>query len=154
MGEHQASSQIYLLDNLFQRYMLPLFLVGMLSYLVGMKRRTSRRVTCKRDNSHFLRYVPMYLSPLMTKISFWLTFLKNLSIMPFFLFVFLFVFCLSVIFLPAHPESCTHIFCFGTHILNLSESKDSQSFSGKFCNGCNDFLAGLTLYSPSESWDA
>ena len=61
---------------------------------------------------------------------------------------------LSVIFLPAHPESCTHIFCFGTHILNLSESQYSQTFSGKFCNGCNDFLAGLTLYSPSESWDA
>ena len=45
-------------------------------------------------------------------------------------------------------------FCFGTHILNLSESQDSQSYSGKFCNGLNDFLVGLTLYSPSESWDA
>ena len=31
----------------------------------------------------------------------------------------------TVIFLPAHPESCTHIFCFGTHILNLSESQYS-----------------------------
>ena len=31
-----------------------------------------------------------------------------------------------VSFLPAHPESRTHIFCFGTHILNLSESQDSQ----------------------------
>ena len=60
----------------------------------------------------------------------------------------------SVIFLPAHPESRTHIFCFGTHILNLSESQDSQSYSGKSCNGHNDFLVGLTLYSPSESWDA
>ena len=59
-----------------------------------------------------------------------------------------------VIFLPAHPESRTHIFCFGTHILNLSESQDSQSYSGKFCNGHNDFLVGLSLYSPSESWDA
>ena len=45
-------------------------------------------------------------------------------------------------------------FCFGTHILNLTESQDSQSYSGKFCNGRNDFLVGLTLYSPSESWDA
>ena len=60
----------------------------------------------------------------------------------------------SVIFLPAHPESRTHIFSFGTHILNLSESQDSQSYSGKFCNGRNDFLEGFTLYSPSESWDA
>ena len=57
-------------------------------------------------------------------------------------------------FLPAHPESRTHIFCFGTRILNLSESQDSQSYSGKFCNGCNNFLVGLTLYSPNESWDA
>ena len=57
-------------------------------------------------------------------------------------------------FLPAHPESRTHIFCFGTHILNLSESQDSQSYSGKFCNGHNDFLVGLTLYSPNESLDA
>ena len=31
-------------------------------------------------------------------------------------------------------------FCFGTHILNLTESQDSQSFSGKFCNGRNGFL--------------
>ena len=61
---------------------------------------------------------------------------------------------LAVIFLPAHPESRTHTFCFGTHILNLSESQDSQSYSEKFCNGRNDFLVGLTLYSPSESWDA
>ena len=45
-------------------------------------------------------------------------------------------------------------FCFGTHILNLSESQDSQSCTGKFCNGRNDFVVGLTLYSPSESWDA
>ena len=44
-------------------------------------------------------------------------------------------------------------FCFGTHILNLSESQDSQSYSRKFCNGRNNFLVGLTLYSPSKSWD-
>ena len=41
----------------FQSCMLPLFFSGLLSYLVGMKRRTRRCVTCKRDNSHFLRYV-------------------------------------------------------------------------------------------------
>ena len=41
----------------FQSYMLPLFFIGLLSYLVGMKRRTSRRVVCKSDNFHFLRYV-------------------------------------------------------------------------------------------------
>ena len=32
-------------------------------------------------------------------------------------------------FLPAYPVSRTHIFCFGT-----------RSYSGKFCNGHNDFL--------------
>ena len=41
----------------FQSCMLPLFFSGLLSYLVGMKRRTSRCVMCKRDNSHFVRYV-------------------------------------------------------------------------------------------------
>ena len=40
-----------------QSCMLPLFFIGLLSYLVGMKRRTSRCVICKRNNSHFLRYV-------------------------------------------------------------------------------------------------
>ena len=45
-------------------------------------------------------------------------------------------------------------FCFETHILNLSESQESQSYSGKFCNGRIDFLVGLALYSLSESWDA
>ena len=34
--------------------MLPLFVSGLLSYLVGMKRRTSRHVTCKENTSHFL----------------------------------------------------------------------------------------------------
>ena len=52
------TSEVYLLVNLFfQNYMLPLFFSGLLSYLVGIKRRTSRHVTCKRDNSHFLCYV-------------------------------------------------------------------------------------------------
>ena len=41
----------------FLSYILPLFFSGLLSYLVGMKRRTSRSVTCKRDNSFFLHYV-------------------------------------------------------------------------------------------------
>ena len=37
-------------------YMLTFFFSGLLPYLVGIKRRTSRCVRCKRDNSHFLRY--------------------------------------------------------------------------------------------------
>ena len=49
-------SKVYLLVNFFfQSYMLPLFFNGLLSYLVGIKKRSSRRVTCKRDNSYFLR---------------------------------------------------------------------------------------------------
>ena len=42
---------------LFQSDMLPVFFSGLLSYLVGMKRRISRCLACKRDNSHFLHYV-------------------------------------------------------------------------------------------------
>ena len=34
--------------------MLPLFFDRLLSYLVGIKRRTSRCFICKRDNSYFL----------------------------------------------------------------------------------------------------
>ena len=41
----------------FQSCTLPLFFSGLLSYVVGMKRRTSRCVICKRDNSHFVRYI-------------------------------------------------------------------------------------------------
>ena len=37
--------------------MLPLFFNGLLSYLVGMKRRTSRCFTCIRDNSYFRRFL-------------------------------------------------------------------------------------------------
>ena len=37
--------------------MLSLFFNGLLSYLVGMKRRTRSCFTCKRDNSHFLCYL-------------------------------------------------------------------------------------------------
>ena len=43
--------------NLFSKFMLPLCFSGLLSYLVGIKRRMIRRVLCKRDNSYFLRYV-------------------------------------------------------------------------------------------------
>ena len=53
--------------------MLPLFFNGLLSYLIGMKRRTSRCFTCKRDNSYFLCY------------------LENLSIMPLGIFLFLLI---------------------------------------------------------------
>ena len=35
----------------FQRYMLPFFFSGLLSYLVGLKRRNSRRAACKRENA-------------------------------------------------------------------------------------------------------
>ena len=45
----------------FQHYISPLFFSGLLLYLVGMKRRTSRHVMCKRNISHFLH---LYLSPL------------------------------------------------------------------------------------------
>ena len=33
---------------------------GLLSYLVGMKRRTSKHVTSMRDYSHFLCYVLIF----------------------------------------------------------------------------------------------
>ena len=50
--------------NLFTKLYVIFILQWIASYLVGMKRKTSRCFTCKRDNSHFLRY------------------LKNPSIMP------------------------------------------------------------------------
>ena len=40
----------HLAYNFFQSYMLPLFFSGLLSYLVGLKRRTSRLLLA-RDNS-------------------------------------------------------------------------------------------------------
>ena len=43
--------------TIFQSYMLPLFFSGLLSYLIGMKRRASRCFPLKRDNSHFLHYL-------------------------------------------------------------------------------------------------
>ena len=52
------TSEVYLLVNLFfQSCMLPLLFSGLLSYMVGVKRSTSKHVGCKRDNSHFLCYV-------------------------------------------------------------------------------------------------
>ena len=52
------TSKVYLLVNpFFESYMLPIFFSGLLSYLVGIKRRTRRCVTYKRENSHLLRYV-------------------------------------------------------------------------------------------------
>ena len=66
----------------FLSYMLPLFFSGMLSYLVGMQRRTSRCIPCKRDNSRFLHY------------------LKNRSIMP------LGVFLVFIFFLFLHKSLC------------------------------------------------
>ena len=52
----------------FQSCMLPLFFSGLLSYLVGMKRWTSRCVTCKRDNYHFVCYVLTFVSPLLSEV--------------------------------------------------------------------------------------
>ena len=57
-GEHyRAIMALLFFVVFFQSYMLPLFSSGLFSYLVRKKGRTSRRVVCKRDNSHFLNYV-------------------------------------------------------------------------------------------------
>ena len=45
----------------FQSCMLPLFFSGLLSYLVGIKRRTSRRVGCKRQKQLSLSLLCTYL---------------------------------------------------------------------------------------------
>ena len=47
-------SKVKLLVNLFSKLYITCILSGLLSYLVGIKRRISRHVPCKRDNSHFL----------------------------------------------------------------------------------------------------
>ena len=57
-----------------QSYISSLFLIGLLSYLVEMKMRTSRHVVHKRDNSHFLCYV---LLPWHPRFTFWLTFFQS-----------------------------------------------------------------------------
>ena len=51
-----------------QSYISLLFLIGLLSYLVELKMRTSRRVVCKRDNSHFLGYVLTNVPPLTSEV--------------------------------------------------------------------------------------
>ena len=56
MTGHWALSEVYLLVNLFSKLYATFILSGLLSYLVR-KRRTSRQVTYKRDNSYFLCYV-------------------------------------------------------------------------------------------------
>ena len=60
--------------TVFQSCMLPLFFSRLLSYLVGMKRTTSRCATCKKDNYHFVHYV--LISPDVLRFTFWLTFFK------------------------------------------------------------------------------
>ena len=50
-------SMVYLLVNLYSKLHVTFSFSGLLSYLVGIKRRSSMRVTCKRDYSHFLCYV-------------------------------------------------------------------------------------------------
>ena len=71
LGVCRDLPRLTFLSTFFQSYILPLFFSGLLSYLVGMKRRTSRCFPCKRDNSHFLHY------------------LKKTSIMPFGIFLIL-----------------------------------------------------------------
>ena len=48
----------------FQSYLLLLFFSGLLSYLVKMKRRTSRHVHARETLTFFV----MYLSPLTSKV--------------------------------------------------------------------------------------
>ena len=72
------TSEVYPLVNLFfffQSYILSLFFSGLLSYLIGVQRRTSKHVACKRDNSHFLRYVLISLD--VQCLPFWLTFFQS-----------------------------------------------------------------------------
>ena len=49
--------EVYLLVNLFSKLYVIFILQWIVSYLIGIKRRTSRHVTCKRDKSHFIHYV-------------------------------------------------------------------------------------------------
>ena len=60
---HSARFTFWL--TFFKSCILPLFFSGLLSYLVGMKRRTSRHVTYKSDDSSFPF---MYLSPLTSQV--------------------------------------------------------------------------------------
>ena len=67
MGRHLASSEVYplviIIFFFFQSYMLTLFFSGLFSYLVGMKRVASRCPMCKRNNSYFIRYTHVLISP-------------------------------------------------------------------------------------------
>ena len=60
-GERRLRFTFWL--TFFQSYMLPLRFNGLLLYLVGIKRRTSRCVACKR-----VTFFVMYLSRLMSKV--------------------------------------------------------------------------------------
>ena len=64
-----------------QSYILPLFFSGLLSYLVGMKSRTSRHVACKRDSS--LSLLCTYL-PRCPRFTIWLTFFQSYMLPLFF----------------------------------------------------------------------
>ena len=56
----RASSQVNLLVNLFSKLYVT-FTLQWIAFIFGrMKRTTSRCVVCKRDNSHFVRYVLIY----------------------------------------------------------------------------------------------
>ena len=44
------------------------FILQWIAYLVGMKRRTNRCVTCKKANSHFVHYVLIFPDVRMPKI--------------------------------------------------------------------------------------
>ena len=71
----------------FQSSMLLLFYSGLPSYLVGIKRRTSRHVTCKKVNSHFLRYVNLTSKVYLLVnffFSFWVTLLQSYMLLLFF----------------------------------------------------------------------
>ena len=46
----------------------------------------------------------------------------------------------------------SHFLLWDSHF--KSQGVPGLSYSGKFCNGRNDFLVGHTLYNPSKSWDA
>ena len=75
------TSKVYLLVNFFQSYMSPLFFIGLLSYLVETKSRTSRHMVCKRDNSHISI---MYLSTLTSKVYLLVNLFFQSDILPLF----------------------------------------------------------------------
>ena len=57
------TSKVYLLVNFFFLKLHIIFILQWISFILGkIKRRTSRHVACKRDNSYFLGYVLIFLS--------------------------------------------------------------------------------------------